>query len=142
MQHAPGGTPLRVLAMLDARMDEIYTSAYQFDGSRWEQLHAYRLQRPEHLVAPAGWAGSDFVLAGNTFASYGARLPFALELPRLTVVPTAAAMLRLAGGLLAQGRGVSPELALPTYIRDKVAQTSLERAAAKATMQTASPPTA
>ncbi len=141
-QHASGGGPLRVLALLDARMDEIYSSAYQFDGQHWQQVHAYRLEHPEHLLAPAGWAGSEFVLAGNTFAPYGRRLPFAPDLPRLTVLPTAAAMLRLAAGLLAQGRGVAPELALPTYIRDKVAQTSSERAAAKAAAQPAPPPTA
>jgi tRNA threonylcarbamoyladenosine biosynthesis protein TsaB len=41
-------------------------------------------------------------------------------------------MVRLAPDLLAQGRGVLPEFALPTYIRDKVAQTTDERAAAKA----------
>ncbi|MFZ4481937.1 MAG: tRNA (adenosine(37)-N6)-threonylcarbamoyltransferase complex dimerization subunit type 1 TsaB, partial [Rhodoferax sp.] len=34
--------------------------------------------------------------------------------------------------LLAAGGAVSPELALPLYIRDRVAQTTLERAAQKA----------
>ena len=34
--------------------------------------------------------------------------------------------------MLAQGKAVSAEHALPTYVRDKVAQTTAERAAIKA----------
>ena len=41
-------------------------------------------------------------------------------------------MLGLAPTLLAQGQGVDAALALPLYIRDKVASTTAERAAAKA----------
>ena len=74
---------------------------------------------------PAGWA-----LAGNAFAAYGDRLPHAA--PRHEVLPTAAAMLRLAPALLAAGRTVAPADAWPLYVRDKVAQTTEERAAIKA----------
>ncbi|MDH5709341.1 MAG: tRNA (adenosine(37)-N6)-threonylcarbamoyltransferase complex dimerization subunit type 1 TsaB, partial [Hylemonella sp.] len=42
------------------------------------------------------------------------------------------AMLRLAPALCAAGLAVPPEQALPRYIRDKVAKTTLERAAEKA----------
>jgi tRNA threonylcarbamoyladenosine biosynthesis protein TsaB len=37
-------------------------------------------------------------------------------------------MLRLAPALLAAGLGVSADQALPLYVRDKVAQTTAERA--------------
>jgi len=47
-------------------------------------------------------------------------------------LPTAAAMLRLAPQLLAQGGAVAAHQALPVYIRDKVAKTTLERAVEKA----------
>jgi tRNA threonylcarbamoyladenosine biosynthesis protein TsaB len=50
---------------------------------------------------------------------------------QVKALPTATAMLRLAPALLAAGLAVPPELALPIYIRDKVAQTTAERAAAK-----------
>jgi len=124
--------PLRVLAMLDARMDEVYAAAYTFDGQCWMQLEAYRLARPEDLALPSQWQGQDVLLAGNVFAQYGGRLPFPAAMQRLAVAPTATAMLRLAPQLLARGDAVAPEHALPTYIRDKVAQTTSERAAAKA----------
>jgi tRNA threonylcarbamoyladenosine biosynthesis protein TsaB len=130
--HVADGQPLRVLAMLDARMDELYAAAYAFDGQRWTQHQDCQLVRPENLAVPAGWLAQGFLLAGNVFAAYGARLPVPDDVARLSVLPSAAAMLRLAGDLLARGAGVEPEHALPTYVRDKVAQTTTERAASKA----------
>jgi tRNA threonylcarbamoyladenosine biosynthesis protein TsaB len=46
---------------------------------------------------------------------------------RHTALPTAAALLRLAPGLLAAGHAVAAQDALPLYVRDKVAQTTAER---------------
>jgi tRNA threonylcarbamoyladenosine biosynthesis protein TsaB len=43
-------------------------------------------------------------------------------------LPTGRAMLELAPHLLEMGEGQSAELALPLYIRDKVALTTQERA--------------
>ena len=51
---------------------------------------------------------------------------------RHEVLPTAAAMLRLAPALLAASRTVPAAQAWPLYVRDKVAQTTEERAAIKA----------
>jgi tRNA threonylcarbamoyladenosine biosynthesis protein TsaB len=92
------------------------------------------LLRPEELqVAPATTA-----VAGNVFAVYGERLPglaAAGGVPRITALPSAAALLRLAPQWLAQGKAVPAAQALPMYIRDKVAKTTEERAAEKATAQ-------
>ena len=54
---------------------------------------------------------------------------------RIQALPTATAMLRLAPALLAAGHAVRADEALPTYIRDKVAQTTQERADQKAAQQ-------
>jgi len=132
-QHpAPRGQPLQVMALLDARMDQIYAGAYAFDGAHWTLCHGYHLAHPEALQLPPGWRDPDLLLAGNVFAAYGERLALALVAPRYAVLPTAAALLRLAPQLLARGLAVAPEHALPTYIRDKVAQTTSERAATRA----------
>lgn len=137
-QTAPGLGALRVLAMLDARMDEIYAASFAYDGGRWKQQHSYPLGHPERLVLQgADWAPASSLMAGNVFAAYGARLQLDPALPRVSALPTAGAMLRLAPALLAAGCAVRPEQALPTYIRDKVAQTTSERAANRA-----APPTA
>jgi tRNA threonylcarbamoyladenosine biosynthesis protein TsaB len=133
-RHAPGNRPLRVFAMLDARMDQIYAAGYQFDGAIWQRQGDILLDRPENLLLDASWGPEDCVLAGNIFAAYGERLAFGAGLVRVEALPTAGAMLRLAPALLAAGLAVIPELALPLYIRDKVAQTSSERAAAKAAL--------
>jgi tRNA threonylcarbamoyladenosine biosynthesis protein TsaB len=127
-QHAAGLDRYQVMALLDARMDEMYAACYAFDSGRWMQIKDYRLIRPEDLVGEAGWT-----LAGNVFAAYGARLP-ALLAQRVEALPTASAMLRLAPGLLAAGAAVRADQALPRYIRDKVAKTTLERAAEKAAL--------
>mgnify|MGYP006201328761 CR=1 FL=1 len=55
----------------------------------------------------------------------------AAGLPALAL-PTAAALLRLAPALWAQGLAVSAEQAMPLYIRDKVANTTAEREVLKA----------
>ncbi|HET7835528.1 MAG TPA: tRNA (adenosine(37)-N6)-threonylcarbamoyltransferase complex dimerization subunit type 1 TsaB [Variovorax sp.] len=112
----------RVVAVLDARMDQVYAAGYDF-GVEWVASEA-ELMAPEGVVVPEGWA-----LAGNAFAAYGERLPRAVA--RHEVLPTAAAMLRLAPALLAAGRTVAPAEAWPLYVRDKVAQTTEERAALK-----------
>jgi tRNA threonylcarbamoyladenosine biosynthesis protein TsaB len=116
---------LAVTALLDARMDQVYAASYFFESEHWNIRKGYSLISPETLESDAG-----DVLAGNVFATYGARLPERQQC-RVNALPTASAMLRLAPALLAAGLAVRPELALPTYIRDKVAQTTAEREAAK-----------
>ena len=120
--HRFGAT--RIVSVLDARMEQVYAAQYAFDGSAADG--APQLLAPEALVVPPGW-----VLAGNAFAAYGERLPPAAA--RHQALPTARAMLRLAPGLLAAGRAVAAQHAMPLYVRDKVAQTTAERAALKST---------
>jgi len=123
--HAAGAA--RVVAVLDARMGEVYAAAHAFDGGAHPLGAAAaeaRLLSPEGVAVPAGWT-----LAGNAFAACGERLP--QDAPRVQALPTAAAILRLAPALLAAGAAVPPERAWPLYVRDKVAQTTAERAAAR-----------
>lgn len=119
---------LHVTALLDARMDELYAASYYFESGVWKVNKSYSLISPEALDA-----GGDAVLAGNVFAAYGARMRNE-NAQRVPALPTAAALLRLAPQLLAAGAAVPADQALPTYIRDKVAQTTQERAAIKLAM--------
>jgi tRNA threonylcarbamoyladenosine biosynthesis protein TsaB len=127
-RHAFGAQ--RTVALLDARMEEIYAARYDFEahgplGEPAAGAEGPLLMAPESLAVPPGWA-----LAGNAFAAYGERLPAAAA--RHAVLPTAVALLRLAPALLAAGRTVPAAQAWPLYVRDKVAQTTEERAAIKA----------
>lgn len=126
-QQAPQQQSLRLLALLDARMGELYAARYAYAEGRWQQQADFSLLKPEQLVR-----GEAQALAGNVFAEYGERLPVPPDFPCWPALPTAAAMLRLAPALLAAGNAVAAADALPRYIRDKVAQTTQERAAAKA----------
>ena len=111
----------RVWALLDARMDQIYAGCYQFSRGLWQTHVAPALLQPEQLSPEPGC-----LMAGNVFAAYGQRLPAG---PRLLAWPSATALLRLAPALLAAGGARPADQALPSYIRDDVAQTMLQRAA-------------
>ena len=124
--HFDTAASVRVLALLDARMDELYAAHYAWEQDRWTQVGEHQLTSPESLEL-----SDSQVLVGNVFAAYGARLPASAKLPRHETLPSALAMLRLAPALLAAGHAVDPALALPRYVRDKVAKTTLERAAEK-----------
>jgi tRNA threonylcarbamoyladenosine biosynthesis protein TsaB len=120
-----------VVAVLDARMDEVYHAPYRWEAGdsgsgQWQGEGDFGLCAPEAIPVPPG-----FVLAGNAAAAYGERL--AADAPtaqRLPALPTATALLRLAPALLAAGAAVPADQALPHYVRDKVAQTTAEREAA------------
>jgi tRNA threonylcarbamoyladenosine biosynthesis protein TsaB len=132
---------VRVLALLDARMDEVYAAAYAWAGGAWQAVGGMTVGAPETLALPVDGAlpgahSAAWVLAGNIFnapVDYGTRLPPPLRtLPRLDARPTADALLALAPAQLAQGLAVAAHDALPLYIRDKVALTTAERGAAQA----------
>jgi tRNA threonylcarbamoyladenosine biosynthesis protein TsaB len=114
----------KVVAVLDARMDEVYSAAYVRENGHWLQQGNTMLGAPERVTVSAG-----FGIAGNAFAAYGARLPSASV--RIDAMPTAAALLRLAPILIAAGQAGPAASATPLYIRDKVAQTTAERVAAR-----------
>jgi tRNA threonylcarbamoyladenosine biosynthesis protein TsaB len=129
--------PLGVLALLDARMDEVYSAAYAWQGTvlGWHVLQDLRVSKPEAVDALRkleGRAGAC-LCAGNAFAHYAERLQ---HLPawmlRAQAMPTAQALLRLAPALWQAGLSVPAEQAMPLYVRDKVAYTTAERTAIKA----------
>ena len=129
-QCAARGPDLTVMSLLDARMGEVYAAAYAWRAGQWDTL------RPPCLISPAqaaSWLSdmpADTVVAGNALTAYpevvGGRNSPALP----AIGPTAQAIVRLAPAMLAAGLAVDAADALPLYVRDKVAQTTLEREAA------------
>ncbi len=104
----------RVLAVLDARMGEVYSAAYDYEAGQWQATSEIQLGKPDALQVVNGAN-----IVGNM-------APVTLD-----AMPTATAMLRLAPAMLANDLAVPAEQALPLYVRDKVAQTTLEREAIK-----------
>lgn len=116
---------------MDARMDEVYAGLYRREGGRWQVLAAPALYTLPALAV--AWSSAPPVVAGSALAAFGERL--ALPPSTRGVVNEAdrpGALLRLAAQAFAAGEAVEAAAALPLYLRDKVALTTEERAAARA----------
>lgn len=126
-EDARGGpAPQRVWAAIDARMDEIYAAHYEFDGTRWSTLVAPMLTSANALNERWRQEPAQAV-AGNALSVFADALRPGSASLRPDARPSARAMLPLAAAMWAQGAAVDPALALPLYVRDKVAQTTAER---------------
>jgi tRNA threonylcarbamoyladenosine biosynthesis protein TsaB len=135
-------TPLCVLALLDARMDEVYSAAYEWQGAArgWRLVQDLQVGKPETVTWPSDAPeNGNSLCAGNAFGPYGARLTSALPngLAQVQAMPTAQALLRLAPAMFQAGLAVPAEQAMPLYVRDKVANTTAEREVLKAQKLTA-----
>lgn len=129
--HEPSVT--RVIAALDARMNEAYWAEFHWDDAAndWGTLQAASLDVPGVIPAP----DVPFTLAGNAAAAFGDLLPVQhsaachVDLDALPhALPVALAGLRA----FRAGRTVAPDQAAPEYVRNKVAQTTAERLDARA----------
>ena len=116
----------RFFVAMDARMDQVYTAAYEW-RSEWQCVQAPSVLSPEDICVPTEWKDLDFTTAGNAWDAFATRWPTTLSVKHLHAMPTAQALLRLSPIAFDQGLAVPPEQALPIYIRDKVAQTTQER---------------
>ena len=126
-----GREALRVWVVMDARMGEVYAAQYRFDESGWQVLDAPMLSTPRSLNER--WrAEVPEVVAGTALGVFAELLltGAALRLPE--ALPRASAMLPIAQAMWRAGGAVDAALALPLYVRDKVAQTTAERDAARA----------
>ncbi len=117
-----------VLAILDARMGEVYWAQYRYDDADggWREV------LPPALSAPAAVAPQGVVLAcGNGLQAYAeafAAQAFAAgALP--DVMPHAAQIAQLARVACARGETLAAQEAQPLYLRNKVALTTSERLA-------------
>lgn len=126
-----------VLAVLDARMNEVYWAQYRFDGA-WRVVVAPVLSAPE-LVQPLAAAG--LAACGNGFAAYPdafAGKDFAAQADS-SIVPHARELARIGAAAFAAGQGVPAAQAQPLYLRNKIAFTSAERAVINAAKAAAVP---
>jgi tRNA threonylcarbamoyladenosine biosynthesis protein TsaB len=128
--HATTGAN-EVLAVLDARMGEVYWAQYRHDQGRWIEVVAPSLSAPQDLAPHAvdglaacgnGFAAYPEAFAGKDFAAraIGDMLPHARDMAVLGV------------SALAAGLAVPADQAQPLYLRNKVAYTSAERQAINA----------
>ncbi|AIY41348.1 TsaB protein [Collimonas arenae] len=121
-----------VLAILDARMGEVYWAQYRFADNQWQVLVEPTLSAPAVVAPlPVGPQGKQLQACGNGLAAYAeafAAMPFAAAgLP--DVMPNARQIAYLGNLAFVQGQSLSAVEAQPLYLRNKVALTTAERAA-------------
>jgi tRNA threonylcarbamoyladenosine biosynthesis protein TsaB len=128
MALAQGSGKDRVIAALDARMSEVYHAAYRKQDGQWMTVCEPALILPENAprVEGGGWYG-----AGSGYFAHGEGLKrhYAENLADVDewAVPEASAISRIAVPIFAAGKGIDPAIAIPVYLRDKVALTTAER---------------
>lgn len=124
----------RVLAALDARMGEVYVAAHRFAAGRWDCVVPPAVLPPSAVAPPLERDGAEhaarWFAAGSGFAAHSG-MGSAHEFSGVdaSLRPDAMAIATLALPVLRVGGGVAAALALPLYVRDRVALTTAERAA-------------
>ena len=108
-----------VLAVLDARMGEVYWARYRHDGAGWHTVDQPALAAPADVPAPG-----HATACGNGYSAY----PDAFgAVDAIGIMPHAGAVAALAAIEFAAGRVVDAAHAQPLYLRNKIAFTSAER---------------
>jgi tRNA threonylcarbamoyladenosine biosynthesis protein TsaB len=120
-----------VLVAVDARMSEVYWAQYEVEANGLpERLGDIHLSAPDGVDLPE----KDFYLVGNAATAYPEKMQAYIAKAKkidADAVPHARSIARLGFDALEKGLQVSAEDLQPIYIRDKVAQTIVERTQAK-----------
>lgn len=129
----------RVLAVLDARMGQVYAAAYEDSPQGWRCVQAPNLYQPESCDIPPEWRTQAWVVASNAVGLYPEAMALAAQQGAAVFEawPQALCLLDVAAQAFVRGETVTAAHALPLYVRDKVALTSAERAAANRTAPSA-----
>lgn len=117
-----------VLAVLDARMGEVYRAQYHWSDG-WQTVLEPALASPAELQGQIAASTDDLAICGNAAAAYADAMSSLLDLAtvRLDAAPHARQVAVIGKRLFLQQRFVGPDHAQPIYLRNKVAQTIVER---------------
>ncbi len=122
----------RVAAAIDARMNEVYWGVYDLADGDVVEVAAPALSAADALPALLAPLAPD-TLAGNALTVFAEALaPIAAERRVAQARASARTIALLAQRAHARGEAVAPALAMPLYVRDRVALTIDERRAAHA----------
>jgi tRNA threonylcarbamoyladenosine biosynthesis protein TsaB len=115
--------PHHVLVCNDARMHEVYWACFARGGEgQAVAAGVERVSRPSEVALPAAWSESSVTGAGRGFAVYPELQVHCGTNILLDVLPGAREIACLAAAEVVAGRVVSPEEAVPVYVRDDVAR--------------------
>jgi tRNA threonylcarbamoyladenosine biosynthesis protein TsaB len=121
----------QALAVVDARMNEVYFGAYQRSASGLVEKVATEIVCAPDAVPT--FEGVEVIAAGSGWAAYRERLSQATQAQILRILPDALPhaedALRLAVPKFEARQGINADDLTPAYLRDKVALTLLEQLA-------------
>lgn len=129
----------KVIVCQDARMGEIYHASFEKVNSEWQKPSETKVCKPEAApvlacgASPISKQQKQWMGVGSGWAIYGEVLrniyaEYLLDtMP--TITPMATAILQLAQPIFAVGLAKPAHEAMPIYVRNRVALTTLERAA-------------
>ncbi len=117
-----------VLALLDARMHEVYWAQYRYEDGRWKTIVEPSLSAAADVM-PVGHPA----FCGNGLSAYGDELkPVVKDSPRYPdVIPHAEAIAVLGRQRLLRDETIRAADIAPLYLRNKVALKTVERLALK-----------
>jgi tRNA threonylcarbamoyladenosine biosynthesis protein TsaB len=112
-----------VLVAIDARMQEVYWGCYQLGAEALvEPLCAEAALAPEAVTAPGT---GPWLAVGSGWACYAPQLAAAVRTPPIEIIrdfyPHGQDLAVLGARLIREGRWITPDQALPVYLRDRVA---------------------
>lgn len=124
----PGaGARSRILAAIDARMQQAYWAVYDYSDGAWSEAvppslcEATSLQEAVSVWQPTGCAGNAAWLQRHVGQAPSTRL--------CDVAVESAVLAQMVQEKFFRGELIAPEQALPAYVRDRVALTVSERRA-------------
>lgn len=119
----------RVACAIDARMEEVYWACFQMSDEGLPVLvDEEKVLPPHQIILPedSKWLG-----AGTGWASYQDAMKQSAGESLLSIqdeiLPSASAIAEIALEQAKKGITVSAEMAIPVYLRNKVARTTIER---------------
>ena len=136
------GTRTRILVCNDARMSEVYWACYERGGDGLARLEGMeQVTKPTQVKLPASWptataAGRGFIAYADALRSAVPTVPFPTAIDAapptpandpIHYLPRALEIARLAVPAVTAGRLLSPEEALPIYLRDNVVHVAQPR---------------
>ena len=117
-----------VLAVIDARMGEVYAGLFRRSGERVEAIGEETVGRADALRLPSSGA---LDVIGTGWSSYREAIEAVLASPPRWAdgarYPQASDVARLAMPIAAAGGGIAADRVQPVYLRDKVALTLAEQ---------------
>ncbi|MEO7055519.1 MAG: tRNA (adenosine(37)-N6)-threonylcarbamoyltransferase complex dimerization subunit type 1 TsaB [Caldimonas sp.] len=127
-QARAGADAFRVWTVIDARMAQIYAAEYEYADGLWT-VHVAPMLTDADALTRRWHDQPPSAIAGDALRVHADRLSTGAAVLAPQVTSDALSILALAEAAWHAGEAVDAALALPLYVRDKVAETTVERAA-------------